>query len=523
MSLSKPTMSAIRFGYGIRPGEDPPNGPDALLAQLEKANSAKLRFIAEGIDSRHETISDFSDRVRDARRSAQKDKAKLRENLRPIRRDIFQLYGTDQHLRIAQAAFSPYGFHERLAMFWQDHFSVSGKKQLMMHLYVPLYEAEAIRPYMSGPFSTLLSKAILHPAMLSYLDQVKSIGPNSRRATNSRRGKNPNKGLNENLGRELLELHTLGVDGGYSQEDVHDAALVLTGLTLERDSRETGFKPQLAEPGPLTFMGKSYGGRRRSIGDVEQMLADLAAMPQTGKHICRKLAVHFVSDTPPDALVEAMHGAWMSSQGNLTEVYAAMLKHPAAWDNPGEKARQPFDYVVAGLRALDVPEKAFAMPRRRQDGDDDDDDKATPRPAPAMAANAKKDMAMADAKPADDDDDDDAEDKADKKAGLKLRPPLNRITVGAVKRLGQPLWEPGSPAGFDEGFGVWISSSQITGRIEWAQRVSSRYAGRLDPDALLKAALRDAARDDTITVVRQAPNRASGMALVLASPEFNRR
>jgi uncharacterized protein (DUF1800 family) len=518
MSLSKPTMSATRFSYGIRPGEDPPDGPDALLAQLDKARNAKLRFIAEGIDKRQEMISDFSERVLDARRSAHKDKAKLRANLRPIRRDIFHLYGNDQHLRVAQAAFSPYGFHERLAMFWLDHFSVSGRKQLMMHLYVPLYEVEAIRPYISGPFSTLLAKAILHPAMLSYLDQVKSVGPNSRRG--QRRG----KGLNENLGRELLELHTLGVDGGYKQEDVRDAALVLTGLTLDRDSRETDFKPQLAEPGPLTFMGKSYGGRRRSIEDIEQMLADLAAMPQTGKHICRKLAVHFVSDTPPQPLVDAMHAAWVSSRGNLMDVYAAMLKHPAAWDNPGEKARQPFDYVVAGLRTLDVPEKAFAMPRRREDGDDADDDQAPPKPAPAMAANANaKDMAMADAKPADEDDDDAAEDKADKKMGLKLRPPLNRITVGALRRLGQPLWEPASPAGFDEGFGAWISSSQITGRIEWAQRVGSRYAGQLDPDALLKATLRDAAREDTITVVRQAPNRAAGMALVLASPEFNRR
>jgi uncharacterized protein (DUF1800 family) len=517
MSLSKPTMSAIRFGYGIRPGEDPPDGPDALLAQLEKAKNAKLRFISEGIDARHDTIADFYDRVRDARRSAHKDKAKLRENLRPIRRDIFHLYGNDQHLRVAQAAFSPYGFHERLAMFWQDHFSVSGRKQLMMHLYVPLYEAEAIRPHLSGPFSTLLSKAILHPAMLSYLDQAKSMGPNSRR------GKRRDKGLNENLGRELLELHTLGVNGGYKQEDVRDAALVLTGLSLDRDSRNTDFKPQWAEPGPLTFMGKTYGVGRRSIEDVEQLLADLAAMPQTGRHICRKLAVHFVSDTPPEPLVEAMHSAWTASQGNLTDVYAAMLKHPAAWDNPGEKARQPFDYVVAGLRALDVPEKAFAMPKRRQDGDDADDEKAPPKPAPAMAANAsaREDMAMAEAKPADDDDA--ADDKADKKMGLKLRPPLNRITVGALKRLGQPLWEPGSPAGFDEGFDAWISSSQITGRIEWAQRVSSRYAGQLDPDALLKATLRDAAREDTITVVRQAPSRTAGMALVLASPEFNRR
>jgi uncharacterized protein (DUF1800 family) len=516
MSLSKPTMSAIRFGYGIRPGEDPPDGADALLAQLEKAKSAKLRFPPEGVEGRYQTILDFSDRVRDARRAAGSDKEQRRKNLRPIRKDTFYVYGKDQHLRVAQSAFSPYGFHERLATFWLDHFSVSAKKQRMMHLYVPLYEAEVIRPHMAGPFATLLAKAIIHPAMLIYLDQVKSTGPNSKR------GKHGDKGLNENLGRELLELHTLGVNGGYTQQDVRDAALILTGLGVDRESGEADFRPQKAEPGPLAFMGASYGGRRRTVQDVEALLANLAAMPQTGKHICRKLAVHFVSDTPPDALVEAMHTAWTSSQGNLTDVYAAMLKHPAAWDNPAEKARQPYDYVVAGLRALDVPEQAFAMPKRPDDGDDAD---AAPpaRPAPTMAeTTGKNDMKMAEAAK-NDDDDDAADDKADKKMGIKVRPPLNRITVGAVNKLGQPVWEPTSPAGFDEDFDAWISSSQITGRIEWAQRVSSRYAGQLDPDALLKAALRDAARDDTITVVRQAPNRAAGMALVLASPEFNRR
>lgn len=515
MSLSKPTMSAIRFGYGIRPGEDVPDGADALLSQLEKAPKAKLRFPAEGISGRYDTILEFESRVRDARRSAGADKEQRRLNLRPIRKDIFYVYGKDQHLRVVQSAFSPYGFHERLATFWLDHFSVSAKKQRAMHLYVPLYEAEAIRPYMTGSFGKLLNQAILHPAMLIYLDQVKSQGPNSKR------GKRKGKGLNENLGRELLELHTLGVNGGYTQDDVRAAALILTGLSLDRGSGETGFKIPIAEPGPLSFMGKQYAGRRRSIKDVEALLAGLAAMPQTGEHICRKLAVHFVSDTPPDALVESMVAAWTSSDGNLRDVYGAMLNHPAAWDHPGEKARQPYDYVVAGLRAADVPEKAMAMPTRREDGDDADD----AAPAPAMAADMQdKKTAKADT---DDDmadnDGEEAEEKQDKKARIKVRPPLNRITVGALNKLGQPVWEPASPAGFDEAFDSWISSSQLTGRIEWAQRVSSRYAGQLDPDALLKAVLRDAARADTITIVRQAPNRAAGMALVLASPEFNRR
>jgi uncharacterized protein (DUF1800 family) len=267
-------------------------------------------------------------------------------------------------------------------------------------------------------------------------------------------------------------------------------------------------------------MGKSYGDKKRSLDDVHAMLADLAAMPQTGKHICRKLAIHFISDKPPQALIDAMFAAWKSSGGDLMDVYAAMLKHPAAWENPGEKARQPYDYVVAGLRALDVPENAFAMPDRLDD--EDSDDEAAPA-TPAMSEMAKDpDPKMADAEVSEEEQEEMEDKKKKKKQGARLRPPLNRITVGTIGKLGQPVWEPSSPAGFEEGLG-WISSSQITGRIEWAQRVSGRFAGRQDPDAILKASLREAARDDTITVVRQAPNRTAGMSLVLASPEFNRR
>ncbi len=514
MSLSKPTMSAIRFGYGIRPGEDPADGADALLAQFEKAKGAELRFPVEGIDKRQRAIGEFTERFRSARTP---DKAQRRQNVIPIRKEILELYSKDQHARLLQSAYSPYGFYERLATFWMNHFSISARKQPLTYLYVPLYEAEVIRPGMTGSFDALLRQAITHPAMVIYLDQASSNGPNSRRAKRS------GKGLNENLGRELLELHTLGVNGGYTQQDVHDAALLLTGVTLDRQSGKVDFKPQFAEPGPLTFMGKTYGGKRRSIDDVYAMLDDLAAMPQTARHICRKLAVHFVSDTPPEPLVDTMVAAWASAGGNLTDVYSAMLQHPAAWDNPGEKARQPYDFVIAGLRALDVPEKAFAMPNRRNKADNADDAMpASPPPAINAMANDNAMRKTAQTATNDEDKDEMGNLKAEKRM-LRLRPPLNQLTVGAVRKLGQPLWEPPSPAGFEEGFDAWISSSQLTGRIEWAQRVSARYTGQLDPDALLKATLREAARDDTITVVRQAPNRAAGAALVLASPEFNRR
>ncbi|MBL0373103.1 DUF1800 domain-containing protein [Rhizobium sp. KVB221] len=513
MSLTRSTMSAIRFGYGIRPGEQAPDGADALLAQLDDGAQAKLRFPAEGIDGRYATYAEFARRAANARSP---DKEKTRANMKPIRREIIRLFGADQHARVAQSVLSPYGFQERLATFWSDHFSVSAKKQRTMYLLTPLYEAEALRPNLAGPFDELLHAAILHPAMLIYLDQVRSNGPNSRR------GKNTGKGLNENLGRELLELHTLGVDGGYKQDDVRAAALVLTGLTVDRKTGRTEFKRQMAEPGPLTFMGKSYGSAKRSIADVEAMLIDIAARPQTAHHICRKLVIHFVSDKPPEALVAAMVDAWRASNGNLRDVYAAMLANPAAWDNAGEKARQPYDYIVAGLRALEIPESALAVPKKHDPAAIDD---AEAPAAAAVAATAQNDMKPEMAATADlseEEREEQAESKAPKKRD-RLRPPVNPISVRAIGRLGQPVWLPASPAGSDESFATWISSSQITGRIEWAQRVASQHAGRLDPNALLKEVLRDAARDDTIKVVGQAPSRVAGTALVLASPEFNRR
>lgn len=507
MTLSRPAMSAIRFGYGFRPGEAAADGADALLAQIEAGIAEAPRFPEEGIEGRWRTIGDYY--LERSRLPANKEKR--RQAVRPIRKKVFHANGRDQHARVAQAVFSPNGFFERLAAFWADHFSVSVRKQQPMYLYTSLYEAEVIRRNLAGPFADLLREATTHPAMLIYLDQVKSAGPKSVR------GREGVRGLNENLGRELLELHTLGAGSGYSQEDVRAVALALTGLAIDRDSGRTGFRRNIAEPGPIAVpvLGKSYGGRRRTIEDVHAMLDDLAAAPATGPHICRKLAVHFVADQPPAPLVEAMVDAWNASGGTLMDVYAAMLRHPAAWEEPGRKARQPYDYVVTGLRAAGLPEGAFAQPERPAPGNSDEDGMMaiTPDMAERRRKRAEKSMDAGDK----------AEMREDRRARERLRPLSNPLTVGAIKKLGQPVWEPASPEGTEEEFGAWISSSQLTGRIEWAQAVAAKVGSRTEPMELAKAVLRDAARDDTLKVVSQAPSRQAGLSLLLASPEFNRR
>lgn len=507
MTLSRPAMSAIRFGYGIRPGEPVPDGADALLAQIDAGLREPARFPEEGIEGRWAAIESYYVDMSDL----PSDRTRRREAARPIRKKVFEANGRDQHARVAQSVFSPNGFFERLAAFWSDHFAVSVRKQRPMYLYTSLFEAEVIRRRLAGRFTDLLREATTHPAMLIYLDQVKSAGPKSRRGQSGKRG------LNENLGRELLELHTLGADGGYSQDDVRAVALALTGLSVDKDSGRTNFRRNAAEPGPIEIavLGKSYGDRQRTIEDVRAVLADLAAMPATIRHICRKLAIHFIADDPPMAIIDAMIGAWQESDGRLLDVYAAMLHHPAAWEEPGLKARQPYDYVVTGLRAAGLPEADFAQPvRPTADNQDNDGMMAiTPEMAARRKARAEKRMAAEDR----------TEVREERRERQRLRPLANPLTTGAIKKLGQPVWEPASPEGTEEEFAAWISSSQLTGRIEWAQLVSATVGARVEPLELARTVLRDAARDDTLTVVSQAPSRQAGLSLLLASPEFNRR
>lgn len=512
MSLSRATMSAIRFGYGLRPGETGPAGPDDLMQQLDASRREPLRFPVGGVEKRRADIEaldlEFS------------TLSKVPKDQRPIERGKIMdkariLFNIDLHARIEQAALSRNGFVERLAMFWVNHFAVGAQKS-KTRFYVALYEAEALRPNMAGPFRDLLHAAILHPAMLTFLDQVRSMGPNSPRVQ-----KNEKRGLNENLGRELLELHTLGVDGGYDQNDVRNAALVLTGLNVDRTGQVV-YQRQRAEPGPISVLGKSYGGKRRAIEDVQALLDDLAAAPQTRRHICRKLVIHFVSDKPPQDLVDAMVKAWERSDGELGAVYRTMLDHPAAWANPGEKARQPFDFVVAGLRATLADESDFAVPEPKEAEAEPEEPEMTPRATPAPGPTVKAMTDEDDAMMADDQQQTPAERKKERRAN-RARIPLNPLTARALRILGQPIWQAATPAGYPEGFDAWISASQITGRISWAQRLARRRAGQTDPVQFLKVVLADAARDDTITVVSQAPNRAAGVALTLASPEFNRR
>ena len=286
----------------------------------------------------------------------------------------------------------------------------------------------------------------------------------------------------------------------------------------------------------MRVLGVSYGGSERSSDDCLSMLDDLAARPETAQHICRKLVRHFISDTPPDDVVKAMVAEWTASKGNLAKVYAAMLNHPRAWSDPGMKMKLPFDYVVSGLRALGIDRKNWQQ--RLSPGGDMDElaggDKAVSMMAARMGgdkvaeaagdmakgemAAPKPDMAMQGQPAAPD-----AAAQAAKAASVKKPSFARIITIASLRRMGQPVWQPPSPAGFEEGVASWLSPSQLSERILWARKAASTLGGDIQPSELLKTAMAEMARDDTIRVVQQAPNRTSGITLALSSPEFNRR
>ena len=248
---------------------------------------------------------------------------------------------------------TPTPVYERWVMFWANHFTVSATKGTTLGMVWP-FENEAIRPNATARFATLLRAATVHPGMLLYLDNAQSIGPDSRQG--QRRG----RGLNENLARELLELHTVGVRGGYTQQDVRELARLLTGWTVGNAQRpEPGFVPALHDPGTKQVMGHTYREGPQALDDV---LADLARHPATAEHLADKLARHFVTDDPPPALVQAVARRYRDTDGDLLAVADALFGHELAWaaHRPG-KVRRPEELMLSAHRLLQLP---MGMPDR---------------------------------------------------------------------------------------------------------------------------------------------------------------
>jgi uncharacterized protein (DUF1800 family) len=490
--MAKASIALNRFGLGARPGDAPGSDPAGWLLAQFAAYEARPQAIAGLAPSAHIVgeIADYRRELRAARRDmsnavpkpeADTDAAMRGSAMQPmagrrrdpddpaiqVRRDA-RLQARDHYAgavaaRALTALNSPAPFVERLVHFWANHFAVSADKLEMVGLAGSL-EFEAVRPHVLGKFGDMLDAVERHPAMLVYLDQVQSVGPNSALGqAPGRRGQKA--GLNENLAREILELHTLGVRTGYSQADVTEFARAMTGWTVAGLGRgaaggvaPTGsfvFAPRLHEPGPRTILGKSWG--QQGEGQATAVLDLLATHPATARHIATKLARHFAGDEPPEALVGRLETAFLRSGGDLPTVYRALAEAPECWVPQPVKFKSPWEWTISALRGLGAEQ------------------------LPPMAMN------------------------------------------GLMTQLGQPVWKPGSPAGWDDVAASWAGPDAVMRRVEAAERLAQRTRDTVDARKRAAELFPEALSDGTAQSIARAESPGQGVALMLVAPEFMRR
>jgi uncharacterized protein (DUF1800 family) len=357
--------------------------------------------------------------------------------------------------RIQRGLVAESGFAERLVVFWSNHFCVSANKGELARIWAGSFEREAIRPYVLGRFGDMLKAVEQHPAMLFFLDNQQSLGPDSRA------GQNRKRGLNENLAREIMELHTLGVGSGYSQADVTALARIITGWTYAGREGKLGapgsfvFNANAHQPGAQTLLGKIY--QPDGVAQGEAALADIARHPATAKFIATKFVRHFVADDPPPALVARLQDVFLKSGGDLKALASALVDSSEAWQAPLTKLRSPYEFLVASDRLLArMPEDAGR-------------------------------------------------------------------TLGGLNVLGQPLWSPAGPNGFPDSNAAWGAPEGIKLRLDISAQIASRLADSIDPRDLLELVAADAASSETRRTVERAETRQQALALLLMSPEFQRR
>ncbi len=340
MSRKDAFIAAHRFGLGPKPGEinriaDDPRG--WLIEQLDAPNQ---------IPQAMKTLPPASDNVLDWWDAVTVSVAKLVDR---IRNEYTDLWFDEARARLATAVTTEQPFRERLVWFWGNHFTVSGRKAVVIGM-AGAHEREAVRPHVTGKFRNMLHDAVSHPAMLFYLDNYLSIGPQAQPKSLFYQG----RGLNENLAREILELHTLGVAAGYTQQDVREFAKMLTGWTFARRNEVNpggfGFHADFHEPGDKKLLGKTYP--ENGEAEARAVLDLVAGHEATARHIAFKLARHFIDDNPPVSAVDALAAKFLESDGDLKEVGKALVALPEVWQPVQRKFKTPREYLVGVLRAV---------------------------------------------------------------------------------------------------------------------------------------------------------------------------
>ena len=338
-----------RFGFGISPNSLPDISRDPhayVLGQLEDYHYHDTSGLPASDDLLRQ-MRVWQIKVHDAAVATDGDKT-LQKSKNLFVRDKLQdeiQYRQDQAFRTDKP------LAERLVAFWSDHFCISCSKGESVKVVAGAYEREAIRPFVTGRFRDMLGAVMHHPAMLAYLDNTMSVGPESPA------GQKQDKGLNENLGRELMELHTVGVKAGYTQTDVTNAARIITGWgisdTKQTDGGHFQFNARRHQPGKFTVMNESFAQKGEAQG--EALLDMLAAHPATANHVAGKLVRYFVGDSASPALIAAVAKRFSQSHGDLKETVAELVKADAAWQAPPAKIIPPFDMAIAAQRLTGQP------------------------------------------------------------------------------------------------------------------------------------------------------------------------
>jgi uncharacterized protein (DUF1800 family) len=471
-------LAVTRFGLGARPGEieavaaDPRRWLEAQIRPGGAPNPAGRLFDSE---TRVGQLLDYNELARERRRDEGGDDAEARfEALRDSRRELTEQTGEEFLARAQLGATTADGFAERWALFWANLFTVSATK-FQAAVLMGQYEREAIRPHVFGRFEDLAIAAEQHPAMLVYLDQAQSVGPGSVL------GERREAGLNENLAREILELHTVGADGGYTQADVTEFARALTGWSiptprnlqaptgaggrrrqraraeaLAGEPGRNGFvwRAAMHEPGTRIVLGRRYS--QTGLDQGEAILRDLARHPATARRLARKIAAHFVADQPPESLIARLEAAWTRSNGDLAVVARALVSAPEAWSPTADKIKTPYDFVISTHRALGI------SPPRVQ--------------------------------------------------------PLNQ----ALESMGQPAWRAPSPEGWPDTAADWVGPDAVVKRLNWSKAVADRVPG-YDPVAVAEGALGPRLGPTSYQAITRAESRSESLTLFLMSPEFQRR
>jgi uncharacterized protein (DUF1800 family) len=443
----KPSIfGARRLGFGVDAVKAPVSVADAkgyFLAQLAKSSA----FDASDLLTTDAAMDLFVARAAVLKSGG--DKAALAKF--PT---TGQLLERDLELRLARIITSDRPLIERLALYWLNHFMAAIAEQPLGY-FLSSFEREAIRPYMLGHFADLLIAATTHPAMLVYLNNRNSIGPHTAR------GLRGGKGLNENHAREVLELHSLGVNGGYTQADIIELAKALTGWTINIDPHREGsadqrrtFDPSIHEPGARTVMGRRYPdtGREQAL----DILRDVAMHPATARHVTRRMVAHFVGDSAPPDLDARLARVFLDTGGDLMKVVSALVGDDALWSLPSAKLRPPIEFMAASAQLLGSV-------------------------------------------------------------------PMNPKPLISLKIMGQPYLDAAAPNGWPEGDEAWAAPDAWKSRLDWATQVSSHVERPAAPAELIERAFGDTPSAETRAAVMGGATAAQSLTLLMLSPEFQRR